>query len=291
MANPFLIQGPASISFSGGRTSGMMLKLILDAHGGRLPPNVFALFTNTGRERNETLDFVRACETRWGVDVIWLERTSGGGVRQVDHASASRCVAGEVERTPWSQLLSERNMLPNVRARFCTTELKVRTMHRWIRSVADYGDITTVIGFRADEPDRVANRRKRRPRSEGVLAEHPTFPLHDAGITVTDVMAFWAAQPFDLQLKQHEGNCDLCFLKSLRKRVRIMADRPDLATKWIADETRAQATATTPQGARFRQDGYSYAKTLKWAQEPTLPGALTILADDAGDLADCACTD
>ena len=32
--NPYLIEGPAVISFSGGRTSGYMLKHILDAHGG-----------------------------------------------------------------------------------------------------------------------------------------------------------------------------------------------------------------------------------------------------------------
>jgi hypothetical protein len=32
--NPYLIQGQALISFSEGRTSGYMLKHILDAHGG-----------------------------------------------------------------------------------------------------------------------------------------------------------------------------------------------------------------------------------------------------------------
>ena len=35
-ANPQLIEGPARIRFSGGRTSGYMLKHILDAHGGTL---------------------------------------------------------------------------------------------------------------------------------------------------------------------------------------------------------------------------------------------------------------
>ena len=35
--NPYRVPRPAVISFSGGRTSGFMLKKIVDAYGGRLP--------------------------------------------------------------------------------------------------------------------------------------------------------------------------------------------------------------------------------------------------------------
>jgi hypothetical protein len=34
--NPYLIEAPALISFSGGRTSGYMLKQIIEAYGGIL---------------------------------------------------------------------------------------------------------------------------------------------------------------------------------------------------------------------------------------------------------------
>ncbi|WLG54047.1 hypothetical protein PSH77_15230 [Pseudomonas extremorientalis] len=47
--NPFLITGPAQIGVSGGRTSGQMLRRILDAHGGKLPADVHAFFENTGK--------------------------------------------------------------------------------------------------------------------------------------------------------------------------------------------------------------------------------------------------
>jgi hypothetical protein len=67
VTNPYLIEGPALISFSGGRTSGYMLWQILDAHGGTLPDDVHVCFANTGKEREETLRFVHECETRWGV--------------------------------------------------------------------------------------------------------------------------------------------------------------------------------------------------------------------------------
>ncbi len=59
--NPYLITGPALISFSGGRTSAYMLWQILAAHGGQLPDDVHICFANTGKEREETLRFVHEC--------------------------------------------------------------------------------------------------------------------------------------------------------------------------------------------------------------------------------------
>lgn len=60
------------LNFSGGRTSGLMLRRELDKN-----PNFRDEFTvcfcNTGKERNETLDFVHEVETRWQVPIVWLE--------------------------------------------------------------------------------------------------------------------------------------------------------------------------------------------------------------------------
>ena len=64
MSDPYLIQGPALISFSGGRTSAYMLKQIIDAHRGKLPDDVHVAFANTGKEREETLRFVNECARR-----------------------------------------------------------------------------------------------------------------------------------------------------------------------------------------------------------------------------------
>ena len=66
MRDPFLCDGPTVVSFSGGRTSGLMLRRVLDAHGGTLPEDVHVVFTNTGKERPETLAFVAEC-ARLGV--------------------------------------------------------------------------------------------------------------------------------------------------------------------------------------------------------------------------------
>ena len=91
MSDPFRIEGPAVISFSGGRTSAYMLRRILDAHDGALPPDVHAVFANTGREMPATLDFVAEVASRWNVPVTWLEFTARrhDGYREVSHNSAS----------------------------------------------------------------------------------------------------------------------------------------------------------------------------------------------------------
>ena len=63
MSNPFKIDGPTCISFSGGRTSAYMLWRVLQSNGG-LPADALVLFCNTGKEDEATLDFVRECAER-----------------------------------------------------------------------------------------------------------------------------------------------------------------------------------------------------------------------------------
>lgn len=43
--------------------------LALDAHDGRLPEDVVVQFANTGKEREETLVFVRECGERWAESI------------------------------------------------------------------------------------------------------------------------------------------------------------------------------------------------------------------------------
>lgn len=277
MRDPFAIAGPALLSFSGGRTSALMLYRVAAAGHGpgapALPAEVFALFANTGKEREQTLVFVRECGERWGVPVHWVERTPGGGVREVDFASASR--QGE----PFAELIRERRFLPHPRARFCTTELKIRPMKQWMLA-RGFEHWTNVVGLRADEPWRVANL----SATEGKERWDYAFPLYTAGVRKTDVRAFWRAQPFDLQLEEWEGNCDLCYLKGQAKRRRIIADRPDLAEWWISRERET--------GGTFRADAPSYA-ALAEAERSQLRMEFSApeSAESADDLFDCVCSE
>lgn len=47
------------------------------------------------------------------------------------------------------------------------------------------------------------------------------------------VRSFWAKQDFDLRLKDYEGNCDLCWKKSLRKRLTLIKENPGIEQQWL----------------------------------------------------------
>jgi 3'-phosphoadenosine 5'-phosphosulfate sulfotransferase (PAPS reductase)/FAD synthetase len=231
-ADPFHIEGPALISFSGGRTSAYMLHRIVDAHGGTLPADVVVAFANTGKERPETLRFVHECATRWAAPVRWVEwRPGRPGFEQVGFNSASR--NGE----PFKVLIDSKQRLPNGHERWCTEFLKVKPMFALMRSTLglEPGAYTETIGLRHDEGHRILKGLERAETDNRRVA----YPLAKAHITKADVMAFWRAQSFDLGLQPHEGNCDLCFMKGKGLRKRIIRDSPGVAG-WWADREREQ---------------------------------------------------
>lgn len=247
-----------------------MLRKILDAHDGALPQDVHVLFANTGKERNETLDFVRDCSVNWGVEITWLEYRANKTFAVVTYETASR------NGDPFEILLSEHKTLPNPISRNCTAELKIRTMKRWMVD-RGYEDWINVVGLRADEPARVAKSKNSHERGDVVC------PLATSGVTEPDVLEFWSLQPFDLQLKSYEGNCDLCFLKSASKVYRLVEDHPEKAEWWAAQERRFQGIGN---GSLFRADRPSYRQYLTAVRKQT---RLPLL--EADDALPCACTD
>lgn len=266
-SSPFFIKGPALISFSGGRTSALMLFLILWAHGGQLPPEVYVCFANTGKEREETLRFVYEVGRRLRVEIHWLEwkdRPRGQAGRKTPAAarfdevgfnSASR--NGE----PFRAVIERKKFLPNAVTRFCTAELKIDVMKQFMLSRGQKA-WTNAIGLRADEIRRIAKQQKR--NDEGRERFETIWPLLKAKITSRDVWKFWLGgnadpknltealpQGFDLGLYPYEGNCDGCFLKGREILAYQERERPGYLDWWIKAEARATELGAKPDGARF----------------------------------------
>lgn len=235
MSNPYLIHGPALISFSGGRTSAYMLKQIIDAHGGVLPDDVHVAFANTGKEREETLRFVHECATRWGVRVRWLEFVTDlksvgaeGRFKEVGYNSASR--AGE----PLDRLIKRKKALfSTLTGRWCTQYCKVGVLQDFMDAQGfTRGSYIEVIGFRADEGDRVYELPRKPKNADRVLA----FPLAQDGVRKSDVFSFWSEQDFDLQLERGLGNCDHCPFLTFKTRVIRARRDPAGLSYWGAHE-------------------------------------------------------
>lgn len=278
MTDPFRITGPTCISFSGGRTSAYMLWRVLQAHQMSLPDSAEVCFANTGKECEETLEFVRDCSVNWGVPITWLEyRNDEIPYAVVDFETASR------DGKPFESLIRKRNYLPNPVARFCTVELKVRTIHRYLKAQG-WTEWDSMLGIRADEKRRLA----KIGQQDYGKHEEKIAPLGTAGITKEDVGAFWRAQPFDLKLPNNNGvtmngNCDLCFLKGGAQVLSLIAEKPERAVWWASME--ALALASKPSGAVFRSDRPSYASMAEFAKSQR-----TIFDPDEESIA-CFCGD
>ena len=263
MIDYFKINSPTCISFSGGRTSAYMLWRVLQSNGGKLPGEAIVCFANTGKEDEATLQFVRDCQNNWNIPIVWLEYLSYKDdeprFQQVNFETASR--NGE----PFKALIVKRGYVPNPVARFCTVELKVRTIHRYLKSIG-WTEWDSMLGIRADEQRRLA----KIGNQDYGKHEEKVAPLGSAGITKGDVGKFWAEQSFDLGLPNNNGvtmhgNCDLCFLKGGSQILSLIAEKPERAKWWI--EIEELGLASKPSGAHFRTDRPSYAQMLKFSKE------------------------
>jgi 3'-phosphoadenosine 5'-phosphosulfate sulfotransferase (PAPS reductase)/FAD synthetase len=280
--NPYTLRGPTCLSLSGGRTSAFMLAQVLEANPER--DDLVVCFANTGREHPATLDFVRDIGERWGVPIVWLEYRRGKpGFALVNHATASR--QGE----PYADLIQKKRYLPNPMTRFCTSELKIRPMARYLRDVLGWAKgYDMLLGIRADEQRRVAKMRGK--STSEVKGAEIQLPLAEAGVGVHHVGDFWRRQDFDLHLRAINGrtllgNCDGCFLKGAGQVYSIIATDRSIGEWWAAQERWVQANGKpNKNGARFRLDRPTYGQMLDYAanQIDAFP-----IEDD--DQIDCFC--
>lgn len=268
--NPYFIEGPACINFSGGRTSAYMLRQIQLA-GSLKDPSVIAVFADTGKEREETYTFIEEVSKNFEIPVHYVAFGYDPTMER------RRFAPGE---TPFELMVKKNKYLPNPVTRICTDRLKIKQIHRYMKFIRLHKKYRKILGLRADEQRRVANFRN----APDALAIYT--PLYTAGATKETVRAFWRAQSFDLQLKDWEGNCDLCFLKGMEKRKRIIRDRPDLVEWWIRIEREMNHS--------FRAHSKSYEQLYQITKrQPELFD--TSLSDEElenepDNLGDCFCT-
>ena len=208
------------ISFSGGKTSAYMTKMLLDRFR---PENreLLVVFANTGQEHEETLKFVDRCDKAFGFNVVWLEAVVthearvGVGYKIVSFDTAAR--KGE----PFEEVTKKYGIV-NRMYKHCTGRLKTEPMAAFCRGIGwgRVGDYSTAIGIRADEMDRVS--------LSGLKNKGFFYPLVDMGITKEDIRLWWLKQSFNLNIPEHLSNCTWCWKKSNRKLLTLCNTHPEI---------------------------------------------------------------
>tara|TARA_R110002033_G_scaffold143502_2_gene181670 strand:+ start:283 stop:1131 length:849 start_codon:yes stop_codon:yes gene_type:complete len=214
-------------TFSGGRTSSFMGLMLKDLPKYKDFDKLF-VFANTGKEKEETLEFINRCDKEWNLGVVWLEakvnteKGVGTSYKVVNYKTASR------DGKPFEDML-KKYPIPNSFASNCTRELKLAPINKYIKTLG-FNEVVTALGIRYDERHRKSNTAEE---------QNIIYPLcDDLKVDSKFIRDWWSRQCFDLKLKDYEGNCDLCFKKSVRKRLTLIKEDPKIADWWLEMENK-----------------------------------------------------
>jgi len=204
-------------SFSGGRTSALMCKLIKE----RLADSfeLLFVFANTGREDEDTLRFTDAVDRELKLGLVWVEAVVHGPnvactARVVTYETASR--GGE----PFEAVVSKYG-IPSASYSHCTRETKTNPMHNYVQKVAGWpaGSYHTALGIRADESRRVKDK---------AIGQWIVYPLaHWWPMDKQDVLDYWEPFAWNLAIPERDGNCVDCHKKSDKKLALIAREHPE----------------------------------------------------------------
>jgi len=217
---------------------------------------LLVVFTNTSREKQETLDFVRACDENFGFHTVWIEavfsnkKGVGTKFKIVDFETAKQ--HGEV----FEQMI-QRYGIPNKSYKHCTRELKTVPITKFCRSRGwKNKTYESWIGYRIDEPlrwktDKQKLSAKKKKYVFYFIGEKPT--------TKTQVNGWWSFQRFNLQLEEHEGNCDKCHKKNENKLIAICGNELNHKTEdYWWDDMELKYENFTPPSRKTKNAPYRF---------------------------------
>lgn len=205
------MDGTHVVSFSGGRTSAFLVHLLEQE---RIKgADVHYVFMDTGAEHPKTYEFIRNIVHRWSIPLVCIRMVAlpmnkGVGYRVVNVDDLTP------DLEPFRAMLKKYGA-PDAARPHCSNKMKERPFQKYCKD--HFGkDYTTWLGIRADEPNRLGVKKGIR-----FLADISTA-------TKQDVLNWWSAQPFDLEITEHLGNCVFCIKKSDGKLNLAIRDEVDM---------------------------------------------------------------
>lgn len=248
------------VSVSGGRTSGLMAKLLWDRF--KEEYEMVFVFANTSREEEATLQFVKNLEVNFLLPIVWVEAKVHHGIRKASTHIITDFKNAKRDGSLFEEVIKKYG-IPHSGVMQCTRELKHNSIRSYAKSVG-FDKAIIAVGYRADEPKRV-NLVKANQNNQW-------YPLYEWGIKKPDVANFWIKQSFDLKLEDWEGNCILCHKKSKRKLLtKILKDPKSTFFHEKMEDKYSMSPPPKYNGAlpmRFFRDRESIKDLIEDSKEP-----------------------
>ena len=194
------LTGANIVSFSGGRTSAFLVYLMeRERINGA---DVHYVFMDTGAEHPKTYEFIRNIVKHWGINLVCIRMEAKAMGKGVSYRVVDVNDIGP-DLVPFRDMMRKYGA-PDASRPHCSNKMKERPFQKYC---ADHfkGGYTTWLGIRADEPNRLGEKKGIR------------FLAELSGAKKQDILNWWGAQPFDLEISEHLGNCVFCVKKALGK--------------------------------------------------------------------------
>lgn len=261
------------VSFSGGRTSAYLCKLMIDKFG---VENVDFIFMDTGGEHPETYEFIRKVNNEFGLNLVCLR---GNFHRPLGSGVGYKVVSIDEIKTdlkPFSEMTAKYGV-PYIGGMFCTDRMKLKTFKKYCDEKYGKGNYETWLGIRFDEPKRLVGDNKKLSLSaykqlklcglsdgeislvytDAIVGRIDQWEISDLAKELLikkvaelkksniknmaeisdhekpDVLNYWEKMPFDLGIPEQLGNCVFCPKKSDLKLAAAQRDEPELYINWL----------------------------------------------------------
>jgi len=164
--------------------------------------NIEYFFTDTGYELKETYDFLNKLKTRLDKPIHYIN-----------------------PRNSFDYFLKKyNNFLPSATARWCTIEMKLKSMEAWLKPALDDGqEIITYVGIRYDERGRVGYK----PTNDLIKAK---FPFIEDCIDKDGVMEILESSGLglpDYYKWRSRSGCTFCFFQKRSEWIGLKENHPD----------------------------------------------------------------
>lgn len=149
------------VSFSGGRTSAYLCKLLIDKYE---KENIDFVFMDTGEEHEETYKFIKDCNEIFGLNIAFIRGDfslpigSGVGYNVVSIDEI------KPDSKPFKEMMGKYGV-PYIGGMFCTDRMKLRPYKKYCNDTYGKKNYETWLGIRFDEPKRLWGDNKKKELS------------------------------------------------------------------------------------------------------------------------------